>query len=116
MTTVMFPPPAPAPVHDDVPWAARNTIRTVVETLLTRRALHQVRVLFDDDAYFTLTRHVDLKTFVRASVGPISTQMPHPHAVEAFVRVRLGARTKALVLRLDYSERWRCTDLRLLGA
>lgn len=99
----------PAPPH------ALLLITAVVEAMMGRRALHQLRPYLASDAFCRLVEYVDDGGFRRTVIGGIRVQMPTATAVEACVRLASASRWLSCVMRLDDDEsRWRCTDLLVL--
>lgn len=97
------------------PPSVRGLIHAVVEALMGRRPLHQVRPRMSPGAFTYLSSQVDSGRYRRVRVGRARAQMPSSGAVEASVQVELAGRWVTCVLRLDaVAEKWRCTELIIL--
>lgn len=106
------------PVDDrgeSAPPQALHLISAVLEAMMGRRALHQLRPHLASPAFMRLVEYVEEGLFRRTMIGGVRTQMPTGNAVEASVRLALASRWITCVLRLD-SDRtgWRCSDLVVL--
>lgn len=87
----------------------------IVETMMGRRPLHQLRPFLDSSAFGTLARHTDSGLFRRIAIGNCRTQMPVYNAVEASVELNCGGRWVTCVVRLDArGQRWTCTQFAVL--
>lgn len=116
ITVLTRPVLMPAPAHEPAPPQAMNLIRVVVEALMGRRPLHQVRPHLAHGAFENLSRYVDSGAFKRIRVGRVRSQMPTVRAVEATVCVEVNGRSMSCVLRLDAKRTsWRCTELIVLA-
>lgn len=115
-TLRVLPAPVADPPHPPAPQPAVNLIVAVVETMMGRRALHQLRPYLTQAAFTALVRHTDSGRFRRTEMGTCRTQMPTTAAVEASVELRCGARWITCVLRLDAAQfYWRCTEFTVLA-
>lgn len=111
---VVHPDPAPSP-EPPAPPQAMALITALLEAMMGRRPLHQLRPHLDLAAFGHLVCYVDEGAFRRMTVGSVRTQMPTGRAVEASVRLRCASRWISCVIRLDVGQRaWRCTDLTVL--
>lgn len=88
----------------------------VVETMMGRRSLHSVRRLVAEKAFVVLSQHRLSGLFMRSQAAGWRCKMPTPTAAEISVRISTAARWRVCVLRMDYDEKWRCSDLVVLGA
>lgn len=106
--------PAPAqPVR--APRQALSLAGAVVETILGRRPLHQLRPHLSGHAFLSLARYVEDPHLRRAAIRRVRSQMPTERAVEASVTLDLDGRALSCVLRLDvHRGSWRCTHLTVL--
>lgn len=108
-------PPVVTAINVAAPLQATRLIAAVLETMLGRRSLHQLRPHLAIAAFHQLTEYVDSARFRQAQLGGVRTQMPTVRAVEASARLACPERWLSCVLRLDADERvWRCTDLAVL--
>ncbi|AQP44310.1 Rv3235 family protein [Tessaracoccus flavus] len=113
-TVVHLPNAAVARVVPPPP-AVQGLIHAVVEALMGRRPLHQVRPCMAPGAFSYLSSRVDSGRYRRVRIGRARAQMPSSGAVEASVQVELAGRWVTCVLRLDaVAEKWRCTELIIL--
>ncbi|MHA6511939.1 Rv3235 family protein [Tessaracoccus sp. Z1128] len=103
------------PAPDPVPSQAMNLIRAVLEAVMGRRPLHQLRPHLAPAAFENLVHYVDSGRFRRVRVGRVRSQMPTERSVEATVRVCSGGRSVSCILRLDAGPTtWRCSELVIL--
>lgn len=86
-----------------------------LEGLLGRRGLHQLRPWMGAAAFLHLVAHVDAGTFCHSRLGQLRLQMPSPCAVEASSRISVGQRWLVCTIRLDRADRWRCSEVTVLG-
>jgi len=122
MTQLTFAPqiqihraPIPEEPSDPPPPQALVLISAVIEAMMGRRALHQLRPRLSVPAFHQLVGYVDGGGFRHTRMAGLRTQMPTLRAVEASVRLAEASRWLTCVIRLDAAERfWRCTDLRVL--
>jgi hypothetical protein len=104
--------------------AATALVQAVLEILAGRRPVQQVRHLTTEAVYEELRRrlsaHRDLQKRGAGSEGAprlqsVHVDVPTEGAAEVTAVIKLGARHRAVALRLDGAEgRWNCTALRLL--
>ena len=114
-TMHLLPAPEPAAAAPPAPPPAMVLIRGVVETMMGRRALHQLRPHLATGAFHKLVLYTDSRTFRRTAIGRVRTQMPADGAVEASVQLAYAGRWLTCVIRLDEQDgRWRCTDVTML--
>ena len=105
----------PQQTPDPPPRQALVLITAVIETMMGRRPLHQLRPHLAVPAFRQLVGYVDDGGFRTARMGGLRTQMPTIRSVEASVRLATSARWLTCVIRLDAPERlWRCSDLYVL--
>lgn len=115
VTLLVAPEPSPPVPHEPAPPQALNLIHAVMETLMGRRPLHQLRPHLSWAAFASLADHVDSGTFKRIRVGRVRSQMPTAQAVEASVTIATRGRSVSCVLRLDAGRSsWRCSELTIL--
>ena len=101
--------------HRTAPPPAHALVVALLETLLGRRALHQLRRHTSPDAFQRLVHHVDSGVLRRAQLGRIRTQMPTERSVEASATLVCDGRHAACVIRLDIANQaWSCTELAVL--
>lgn len=113
--SALIRPPAITSLHVSAPPQAARLIAAVLETMLGRRALHQLRPHLAIRAFHQLTDYVDSARFRHSQLGGIRTQMPTVRAVEASARLACPGRWLSCVLRLDAEgNAWRCTELAVL--
>ncbi len=98
-----------------VPPQALGLALATMEGLLGRRGLHQLRPWMTTAAFLQLVAHVDAGTFDHSRLGRLRLQMPTLLAVEGAARISLGQRWLACTIRLDRADRWRCTEVTVLG-
>ena len=98
-----------------IPPQALVVALATLEGLLGRRGLHQLRPWMGSAAFLQLVAHVDAKTFDHSRLGRLRLQMPTPCAVEASARISLGQRWLVCTIRLDRADRWRCSEVTVLG-
>ncbi len=97
------------------PQQAANLTTAVLEALMGRRPLHQLRPYLTADAFRVLSLHVDRATLRRGRVIRLRAQMPTRRAVEASATVEVEGRAVSCVFRLDVGNAaWRCTHLTVL--
>lgn len=107
--------PAPQRANDLAPPQALLLISAIIEAMMGRRALHQLRPHLALDAFGRLVEYADEGNFRRTMVGRIRVQMPTLQAIEACVRLASASRWLSCVIRLDGEQSgWRCTDLVVL--
>lgn len=111
----LIKPQVIAAINVQAPPQAVRLISAVLETMLGRRALHQLRPHLSIGAFHQLTEYVDAARFRRSQLGSVRTQMPTGRAVEASARLASPGRWLSCVLRLDaVDQAWRCTELAVL--
>lgn len=97
------------------PPQALSLITAVMEAMMGRRPLHQLRPHLGLDAFTRLAGYVDGGRFRRMRLGRVRAQMPTGRAVEASVRLACASRWVSCVIRLDAGQRaWKCTELFVL--
>lgn len=90
-------------------------IQGLVEALMGRRPLHQLRPWLGPTAFETLSDRVDSGRYRRLRPGRIRSQMPSPDSVEACVGLVMGGRSLTCTIRLDLGRGgWRCTHFVVL--
>lgn len=90
-------------------------IQGLVEALMGRRPLHQLRPRLGARAFKTLSDRVDSGRYRRLHPGRIRSQMPTPACVEASVSLAMGGRSLTCTIRLDLSQGgWRCSEFVVL--
>lgn len=102
--------PGPRPPHQALQLAV-----AVVEAMMGRRPLHHLRSRLDPQAFQRLVALRTSGRFTRSRMGGLRSQMPSPTAVEVSIRISLGPRWLACVLRLDDRSDWGCSDFLVLG-
>lgn len=108
-------PPVVASQPVSAPPQALSLITAVVEAMMGRRALHQLRPHLGVEAFHQLVAYADSSRFRRIQLGRVRTQMPTRLAVEACVRLAWASRWISCVIRLDaVQSSWRCTQLTVL--
>lgn len=116
VTLLSAPGPALAVAHEPAPPQAMNLIHAILEALVGRRPLHQLRPHLRWEAFENLACYVDTGAFRRVRVGRVRSQMPSTTAVEASVTLLLNGRVISCVLRLDATRTaWRCTQFTALA-
>lgn len=114
-TLSRLPSLALATAPQEAPPNALGLIQAIIESLMGRRPLHQIRPYLSGRAFEHLSSKVDTGQYRRLQVGRIRTQMPYGGAVEACAQLWLAGRSLSCVLRLDARRRaWVCTELTLL--
>ena len=98
-----------------MPPQALGLALATLEALLGKRGLHQLRPWLSEPAFLHLSHHVDSGVFSRSVLGRLRTQMPNARAMEASARISVGQRWLVCTVRLDLQDRWRCSDLMVLG-
>ncbi|MHA6525169.1 Rv3235 family protein [Tessaracoccus sp. G1721] len=102
--------------HTPAPPRALQLIHAVLEALMGRRPLHQLRPHLRWQAFDNLACYVDAGDFRRVRVGRVRSQMPTPRAVEANVSLLVAGRVVSCALRLDATRAgWRCTELTIIA-
>lgn len=113
-SSLIRPPVSPARTVPAPPQAL-SLIAAIVEAMMGRRALHQLRPHLEVDAFLQLAAYTDSSRFRRVELGSIRTQMPTRLAVEASVALTSASHWLSCVIRLDVVQAsWRCTDLMVL--
>lgn len=102
--------------HTPAPAPALHLVHAILEALMGRRPLHQLRPHLRWQAFDNLASYVDAGAFRRVRVGRVRSQMPSRKAVEANVSLLVDGRVVSCALRLDATRTggWRCTELTVL--
>lgn len=103
-------------LHDAaVPPRAVGLVIGVLEALVGKRPLHQIRPHLSPDAFRAVVDYHDSGLLGGSALGRIRVQRPAAGAVEASVLVHVGVRWLACSLRLEGRDAWHCCHVHLLG-
>lgn len=96
------------------PEAALRLLVAVVEGLSGWRAVHQLAPWLSANALNVVTDSHKSGKLRSSRIGSVRTQVPRDGAVEAAIRLLVGARSIACAIRMDARRgRWTCTDIQI---